>query len=364
MRGKVERNKAGHTAMGALSSREWVPIEGPEELQALLQKLDQKGRGHLVLEDVMNVPRAWSFIHSLPVLFYFDELTGGPLTFKTFVDMFEFFNRGKEELKEELTDKEFSELMKRGVSLTEQKVVTPFGSCSSFRHLTNLTDVRSVYVTSNDDEDSTKSTSSRDGLVHRRSQVCVYGESMAHTDQADTNGSAEVEEATEDVVYSDYATTTAVGERVRLKMFKELTVFLSEDGAREEFMQWMWRTVDSGKQNFVTLSELSVLLRILEYDNIYLNELAFSNKPGVSPEQRVMNEFDTSGSGVLSKDDFIILADLITREYEYWESRHLESVGNYELGRIVGKGASGIVRIASNVDTHERYALKIVKKGT
>eukprot|EP00189_Rhodosorus_marinus_P001026 CAMPEP_0113969974 /NCGR_PEP_ID=MMETSP0011_2-20120614/10745_1 /TAXON_ID=101924 /ORGANISM="Rhodosorus marinus" /LENGTH=783 /DNA_ID=CAMNT_0000983951 /DNA_START=400 /DNA_END=2752 /DNA_ORIENTATION=- /assembly_acc=CAM_ASM_000156 len=317
--------------MGASYSSDWLPIENEEQLVGLLHELDTQNNGYLSLGDIAKVPKCWTFINSLPVLFYFDELKNGTLTFKSLVDAYGFFNTSKERLRDELSGTEFKELLNRGVQLTKQETTDSSahtGNGSAFCRFANLSKVRSVFVP----DDSIQRNSRRDsGLSDKANgpSVAIYGNS---SDAQSENAPAENEGDTEEVEYSEHAKTTAVGERVRLKMFKELTVFLSEDGAREEFMQWLWKVTDFGRQNYVTIAELSCLFRILEL-------------------------------GVLNQDHFIILADLITREYEYWESRHLDTVGNCELGRIIGKGATGIVRFASNMETKEKYALKIVKKG-
>nr|WHA03777.1 SnRK [Neopyropia yezoensis] len=59
----------------------------------------------------------------------------------------------------------------------------------------------------------------------------------------------------------------------------------------------------------------------------------------------------------------MVLADLVTREYEFWENRHLDCIGDYELGRTVGRGSSGVVRAAIHVVTRRKFAVKIIKKG-
>jgi serine/threonine protein kinase len=134
-------------------------------------------------------------------------------------------------------------------------------------------------------------------------------------------------------------------------------------GSREHFVQWLWNLVDFNCNGIITLEELRVFLQALKEDGIDLEELAFYKESGVPLDECIINEFDTTHAGGLEQDEFMVLADLVTREYEYWENRHLDCIGDYELGRTVGRGSSGVVRLGVHVETHEKFAVKIIRKG-
>ena len=138
---------------------------------------------------------------------------------------------------------------------------------------------------------------------------------------------------------------------------------LRSEGSRENFMEWLWNLTNFNESGVVTLAELRVLLSALEEDGIDLEELVFYKEVGAPLEESIINEFDMSHAGLLRKEEFLVLADLITREYEFWENRHLERIGDYELGRTIGRGSSGVVRLAMHVGTREKVAIKIIKKG-
>ncbi|KAK1864869.1 hypothetical protein I4F81_007405 [Pyropia yezoensis] len=159
------------------------------------------------------------------------------------------------------------------------------------------------------------------------------------------------------------ALDAAVIEKVTRANIAKLADQLHTEGSREAFMQWLWRLVDSNGTGVVTLDELRVFLEALSEDGIDLEELVFYKERGVPLEERILNEFDTSHSGLLTRDEFMVLADLVTREYEFWENRHLDCIGDYELGRTVGRGSSGVVRAAIHVVTRRKFAVKIIKKG-
>ena len=41
----------------------------------------------------------------------------------------------------------------------------------------------------------------------------------------------------------------------------------------------------------------------------------------------------------------------------------MDRTGVYELGRTTGRGSSCVVRTAVHVESHEKYAVKIIRKG-
>lgn len=159
------------------------------------------------------------------------------------------------------------------------------------------------------------------------------------------------------------AIDAAVVESVSRSHIHKLVDALLCEGAREDFMKWLWNLVDYNCTGIVTLEELRVFLGALREDGIDLEELAFYKESGVPLDECIINEFDTTHSGGLEQDEFMVFADLVTREYEYWESRHLDCVGDFELGRTLGRGSVGVVRLGVHVDTHEKFAVKIVRKG-
>ena len=159
------------------------------------------------------------------------------------------------------------------------------------------------------------------------------------------------------------ALDAAVLENIIQANIHKLADLLHTEGSREEFMAWLWKLVDFHCTGVVTLDELRVLLAALSDDGIDLAELAFYKEGGVPLEESIINEFDTTHAGMLSRDEFMVLADLVTREYEFWENRHLERIGDYELGRTIGRGSSGVVRRAIHVETRQKVAIKIIKKG-
>lgn len=159
------------------------------------------------------------------------------------------------------------------------------------------------------------------------------------------------------------AIDVAVLENVVSASIHKLADLLHGDGSRGLFMDWLWALVDFNSSGVVTLEELRVFLAALSEDGIDLEELVFRKEGNEPLEVCIINEFDTTHAGLLSRDEFMVLADLVTKEYEFWENRHLDRIGDYELGRTIGRGSSGVVRLAFHVEKRQRFAIKIIKKG-
>lgn len=163
---------------------------------------------------------------------------------------------------------------------------------------------------------------------------------------------------------STTAVDAAVVEKVNKDFLRKMAgQLLTNDGTRELFMQWLWKLTDFSRSGAVSTDDLALLLQVLEEDGINVEELVFNQDITVPLKQRIMDEFDTSHSGIMTRDAFMVFADLVTREYEFWENRHLDTIGDYELGRSLGNGSSGIVRSAFHVESKQTFAAKIIKKG-
>ena len=64
--------------------------------------------------------------------------------------------------------------------------------------------------------------------------------------------------------------------------------------------------------------------------------------------QRVMKAYDFSENGVLSRDEFMALADLVEKEYTRGGHKPYEGenvVGRWRIGRTLGRGSVGVVRL-------------------
>ncbi len=55
--------------------------------------------------------------------------------------------------------------------------------------------------------------------------------------------------------------------------------------------------------------------------------------------RRIMSEFDTGKDGVLSEQEFHVLADLIVRKYAARTSEDKVVLDRYRLKRVLGHGA-------------------------
>lgn len=65
----------------------------------------------------------------------------------------------------------------------------------------------------------------------------------------------------------------------------------------------------------------------------------------------------------MTYDEFLVLAELILKNYELLPDRGETHVGKYKLKRKLGSGSSGTVWLAVNTTTNEKKAIKVIKKS-
>jgi Ca2+-binding EF-hand superfamily protein len=97
---------------------------------------------------------------------------------------------------------------------------------------------------------------------------------------------------------------------------------------REEFMHWLFRLADVERTERISYDDLCLVLKAIARDQINARNLAYETDdddnlgdllteedvPTLS--QKIMHEYDTGKTGYLTKDEFMVLADLIVRNYE------------------------------------------------
>lgn len=164
---------------------------------------------------------------------------------------------------------------------------------------------------------------------------------------------------------SSAALNAAMAEKMIQDCISNLANQLHDSAHRDKYMEWLWKLTNCDKKDVISLEELHLLLDALEEDGINIRELMFSDSgdPKDSVDKRIMDEYNTTHTGYLSRDEFMVLADLVVREYENWQTRHVEIIGDYELNHVLGYGSQGVVRCATKVETGERFAAKLVKRG-
>uniref|UniRef100_A0A7S1TIC5 Calmodulin n=1 Tax=Compsopogon caeruleus TaxID=31354 RepID=A0A7S1TIC5_9RHOD len=393
------------------------------DLLTLFEYLDEDHKGFLTLKEIIHAAPSLLLPHSLPTLYYSDLEKDGKVSMQEFGHLVKSCETEKEcALRNLSRDKEFRDLIYRA-SAAGVKDCSVYSRCN-FRKVSNSCKVRSVY--NKHARRSCSSSSSETGpcgddVNRRSSKPCpVASRQGLHTscatsehdsgfssdDEAETTRASDSEtvpvimkeigspvlanrtvamyfsqrefekfhdscspeflDGREVQVLGDQSTTAvnaAVVEKINNRYLREMAALLDNDGAREQFMNWLWKLTNVQSASCIKVEDLDLLLQALAEDNIDVEDLVFNSDRSVPLAQRIMMEFDTSHSEELTRDEFMVLADLITREYEFWENLHLDCVGDYELGRALGKGSSAIVRCAAHVETREKFAAKIIKRG-
>lgn len=144
---------------------------------------------------------------------------------------------------------------------------------------------------------------------------------------------------------------------------------------REKFMNWLFKLADVDKNESVSVEELGLVLKAIAHDQISAAHLTYEGDGEEQPDtpflsDSIMAEYDTGGTGYLTKEEFMVLADLIVRTYskEYPSGSKKKMVDNYILKWKLGEGSSGVVMLAVRTDPETgkklgKVAIKIIPKG-
>lgn len=107
---------------------------------------------------------------------------------------------------------------------------------------------------------------------------------------------------------------------------------------REKFMNWLFKLADVDKNESVSVEELGLILKAIARDQISAAHLTYEGDGEEQPNtpflsDSIMAEYDTGGTGYLTKEEFMVLADLIVRTYskEYPSGSKKKMVDNYIL---------------------------------
>jgi serine/threonine protein kinase len=122
------------------------------------------------------------------------------------------------------------------------------------------------------------------------------------------------------------------------------------------------------KTGFIDRNELDMLLTAVQNDDIDLESLIFGdddekNKGDVVT--RIMKEYGTENVGVLSKEEFMKLGDMILSKYEarHKDDKDEQIVGEWVLTHTLGEGGYGVVKLAYHIETNVKRAVKKIKRG-
>lgn len=78
-----------------------------------------------------------------------------------------------------------------------------------------------------------------------------------------------------------------------------------------------------------------------------------------------MEDYDTTQTGSLTKEEFILFGDMLLNCYEVNTNEGEENtrVGKYQLKRVIGKGSSGVVWLGLDLEKKVRKAIKVIPIG-
>eukprot|EP00698_Gefionella_okellyi_P000559 TRINITY_DN10490_c0_g1_i1.p1 TRINITY_DN10490_c0_g1~~TRINITY_DN10490_c0_g1_i1.p1 ORF type:complete len:705 (-),score=126.62 TRINITY_DN10490_c0_g1_i1:65-2179(-) len=157
----------------------------------------------------------------------------------------------------------------------------------------------------------------------------------------------------------------AVVQQIVSESREHFATTMKDRKGRQMYKDWLFKLSDVAHNDVITLPELRLVLRAVARDGVRLDRLCFDTCDAEHLPEAIMNEYDYSRTGELSKTEFMQLADCIIQEYEFVQRFNLkhECIGPYRLSKLIGTGSFGAVLYAYNEQTCEHKAIKMVKKG-
>lgn len=145
---------------------------------------------------------------------------------------------------------------------------------------------------------------------------------------------------------------------------------LSSEAGRAEFTRWLFSVADADESGAVSLVELGAVLDALAADGLDVHSLTpyFSDtSQPMDMAATILATFDYSDTGTLSETEFAELGGLIAAEFlsqREWLGPSLRRVGPYSLGRTLGYGGQGLVKLAMRDGQSSPVAMKIIARGS
>jgi Ca2+-binding EF-hand superfamily protein len=138
---------------------------------------------------------------------------------------------------------------------------------------------------------------------------------------------------------------------------------------RTQFLKWLFHLTDTDHNETIGTAELGNILDAVSEDGIMPEDLSFDQLPESGDHtphnaaKNILDQYDTGHYGFLTRDEFMVLADLILKNYELMPDSGENHVGKYILKRKLGHGASGVVWLAFDSETKVQVAIKVIHKG-
>eukprot|EP01095_Lingulamoeba_sp_RSL-Kostka_P004361 TRINITY_DN1551_c0_g1_i2.p1 TRINITY_DN1551_c0_g1~~TRINITY_DN1551_c0_g1_i2.p1 ORF type:complete len:819 (+),score=273.23 TRINITY_DN1551_c0_g1_i2:81-2537(+) len=182
-----------------------------------------------------------------------------------------------------------------------------------------------------------------------------------------------------------------------LKSNEFLSLSLNTEEGRSQFMEWLFCLADVDKSERINVEELCLFLKSLAKDQINTLNLLYdeddnednnnnNNNNNNNDEdednnkensriikiqdipllsKQIMLEYDTGETGFLNRQEFMVLADLIAKNYFQVTTKRKKhkNIGCYEFQWKLGEGSAGCVHAAVHKQTNKSVAIKVIPKG-
>lgn len=325
------------------------------DVKRTFEELDTDHSGNISLFELIhakhhkgNLSHFDSRTCSLTTLYLFDAHKAGSLTFKEFAELDRFVQKIAKKVEKQHKKK------LGGLALFLQRI-------ASNGHLSMQMQNPLMGPNSNESNDSLWETVNRE---ETRMFTSYIDDNITTTTNNNSNNSTNsgnnISDSDEEEELIQEVKST-----INAQLLPVLKKHLSHKKGREQFLDWLFKVADWQHDNRITMEELDLILRAVQQDGIDLHSLLFDetiNEKNETLAQHIMSEYDFLHRGSLTKDEFMMLGEIILHHYEISQQNH-EHIGPWELTHNLGEGSYGVVKCGVHVETGERRAIKIIKRG-
>ncbi|BFU20602.1 protein kinase domain containing protein [Entamoeba histolytica] len=324
-------------------------------VKELFDKLDNGGKGYLVLSDLVRedimIP---TVCHSPVMMFLYDSGGDGKLTFEDFKRLIDnvqdLQKRAEEKEKEKIKERETRQVLPK-MRLGDNSV-DPFTVSKTPTLLENK-------------EGSTTNLNSQS----LSTPYLTPSQSPCPMSPVNSNNAISVQTPPKQIIKGVSQGISLMWSLFDKEMKHQFLGVVANDQKCKAFNRYLFNLIDTKKCGKIDIEDLEFMLDVLNDDGITIENILYElpeSKPQTIFEEAelLFQTYNYKGNDYLGIAEFSLLANLITKNYKMKaEGNDIRLVGRYELQRKLGEGSEGCVRLGVNRRTGEKKAIKIFYKS-
>lgn len=296
-------------------------------VQKIFTRLNSDNSGEITLDQILQVQNLpdvenWSSTHSPLLLYRFDQAHDGTINREEFDRLLKYLQIANKKAQQIRSERQKKALSPKGMKRSGSQVWT----CVS------------------------QATASSFNLSRDEPPPMITGN---HRDGSEVD---EVSELNED----------ELRELIQTEAKQFFSGLLRTKEGRTQFLNWLFLLADVDRTNTISVDELSLVLSALSNDGLVPDYLDFDPINPKASAESIMEDYDTTQTGSLTKEEFVKFGDMLLKCYECSSSEDGDEshrIGKYQLKRIIGKGSSGVVWLGMDTEKKVRKAIKVIPIG-